>query len=119
MNFSDNIEAYHDLWVIGDDFLRETIDELFSLRKTVRSRASYPYIFKNFNVRGYYVTSGITNIICRVTHALVEALNERVKLPKYVLVVNLTINHAHGTDRLVLFTGYLKVIIQLKCMGHQ
>ena len=53
----------------------------------MRSRASYPYIFKNFNVRGYYVTSGITNIICRVIHALVEALNERAKMPKYVLVV--------------------------------
>ena len=59
-------------------------------RKGARCKPpSIPFIFKHFNVSGHYLTNdtGIGNIINRFTHLLVEALNTRPKLPKYILVI--------------------------------
>ena len=69
--------------------MKEILEQLFAIKKKgAQSKPkTIPYIFKNFNVSGYYANFGITNIINVFMHALVEALNGRRKLPKYILMV--------------------------------
>ena len=47
-----------------------------------------PYVFKQFNVLPYYNTkSSALYGLARQLNPLIEALNERPKLPKYILLV--------------------------------
>ena len=83
------LEAYHDLWIIGDQFLKEIIDTLFTLRSkgAAMKPLKIPYLFSEFNVSAYYTTSRISNIINKFLFSFVEGLNTREKLPKYILIV--------------------------------
>ena len=76
--------------MIGDAFLKETLDAFYALRRTVlaaKKPVNIPYLLKQFNVSGHYMTSGIANIINRFINALVELLNKRPKLAKYILII--------------------------------
>ena len=75
--------------MVGDQFLRNNKDALFQLRWSGMqcNPRSVPYMFQEFNISTYYVTSEISNIITRFMNAFVEALNEKPKLPKFVIVI--------------------------------
>ena len=54
---AENIEAYHDIWFLGDVFLKEAANSLKSLRNaTSVVRQSPPYVYQHFNVKTYYNT---------------------------------------------------------------
>ena len=72
---------------MGDNFLKETIDGLFDIRNSAKTRTVWPYLFKHFNMSSYYTTSGVSNIAVRIITALVEAFNEWPKLPKYIILI--------------------------------
>ena len=83
-----NTEAYHDLWIVGDTFLKETSSDLYDLQdKASQKQQPVPFIFKYFNVRGFYTNKGVRSGINRLLDPLVEALNKYHKLPKYLLIV--------------------------------
>ena len=73
------MEAYHDLWVISDAFLKEIVDALHKLRRSWAKKKPpvKMYIFQEFNISSHYATSGISNVINRFLNAFVEALNTR------------------------------------------
>ena len=88
--FAGNVEAYHDIWVVGDLFLKETADALFGLRRSASAAnkpANIHYLFKYFNVSTHHNTSGISNVVNRFLNAFVEPLNTRAKLAKYIVIV--------------------------------
>ena len=86
---ADNIKAYHSTWIIGDHFLKESLQALFDMRNAaVQSDKPQPYLFKHYNVLGHYLTTaGINNVITRFLNGFIEALNEYSLLPKFIIVV--------------------------------
>ena len=83
------MEAYHDIWFLGDSFLKEVRDAVFELRRAglLKKTPNIPYIFKHFNVSGHYAPCRVSNIISHLTYALVEVLNTKPRLPKYLVVI--------------------------------
>ena len=87
---ADKVEVYHDIWMIGDDFLNDSRDSLFGLKCAAiaaKRPSLIPYMLKYFNTGGHFTTSTILNITTRMVNAFVDVLNARPKLPKYVLVI--------------------------------
>ena len=71
-------------------FLKDTVNALIGLHNTARSnrKLSMPYIFKQFNVQAFYNTKSVAlHGLARQLNPLLEALNERPRLPKYILLV--------------------------------
>ena len=88
LTISDLVEAYHDIWFVGDNFLKEMQGALFALcNKAVKDRKDIPYIFKYFNVSAHYSNKGLRNGINRMLDPLVDAMNEYKRLPKYIVMV--------------------------------
>ena len=81
------MEAIQDTWVIGDEFLKDCEKLLTALAKSASARhTSQPFLCGCFNVKVYYANFA-TRGLARILNCLVEALNERYKLAKYILVI--------------------------------
>ena len=62
---------------------------------------SPPYLFQHYNVKSYYnTTSPASKGLARLLNLLIEALNERARLPKYIIMI---------PDK--------DIIIETKCFG--
>ena len=92
MIFSDNVPAVYDLWILGDNFLHESFGSFQSLR--YRSQKGEddipPYIQEYFNVKEFYhgsSTSGVKFTAVRMINMLIDAIAERKRLPKYLVIV--------------------------------
>ena len=84
----EGLEAFHDIWIAGDEFVRETQAELYALRrKAILKNSPLPYIFAHFNVRAFYTNTGLRTDINKLIDPLVEVLNTYHRLPKYLVVV--------------------------------
>ena len=84
------IDAYHDIWLIGDDFLHEMFPVLITSRtEALSQKKDTPYIFEYYNVDGFFTNpmSMTRGIMARMLHALAEGLNSRTKLPKFVILL--------------------------------
>ena len=86
--FPGKIAAYHDIWLIGDDFLYEMLPVLQTMKsEALAQKKTIPYIFKYYNVAGFYSNPLSLNksVMARIFNSVVEALNENIKLPKFVV----------------------------------
>ena len=83
------MEAYRSAWIIGDHFVRDTIQALYDMRnKAIASDQPQPFIFKHFNIHGFYTTaSGVQNVTNRLIYAFIDALNTYHQLPQYLIVI--------------------------------
>ena len=83
--FVDKVRAIHDIWFLGDGFLKE----IFSIYDNIKKEEIPPYIMDYFNISAFYqkITSGVRHLIARIINALTEALNTEKKLPKYLVVI--------------------------------
>ena len=83
------ITAIQDAWLVGDNFLREMYST-FTDKRTLATinRHRPPYLYEFYNVFGYFQNKQImlTGVI-RIFNSLVEGLNARIKLPKYVILI--------------------------------
>ena len=88
---SDNIPAVYDLWLLGDTFLKDIIGSFEAIRyQAQRDKEEVPpYIQDTFNVYPYYdsASSGVKHSITRIVNSLIEAIKERRRLPKYLVVI--------------------------------
>ena len=52
-------------------------------------RAVMPYLYEFYNVFGFtqLASSGVRSVLARVINSLIEGLNERPQLPRYVVVM--------------------------------
>ena len=95
-----------DLWIVGDEFIKEVEPALIVQQKAGQSRAAnMPFMFKLFNVKTYtpkFATRGLA----KFTNTLISGLNDWDRLLKYILVIPdkdfLTVlngNHSALADR--------------------
>ena len=84
---SDNVAAVYDLWLIGDDFLRDNIRKFFSIKRAAKKKGcDIPYLFNNYNIAGWWLNLAARGIL-RLINPLVEALNECCRLPKFIVFI--------------------------------
>ena len=86
---ADNVQAIFDIWILGDEFVKEVFSEFESIKLKAKKDRNIPplYIQEYYNVIPYYATSGVPNAAARLVNSLVEALNERDRLPKFIIVM--------------------------------
>ena len=75
--------------MIGDDFLYTTYGTLQGLKtEAYIKQTTPPFCYEYYNVAAWYQTSISTvPAITRIYNSLIEALNEQIHLPKYVVIV--------------------------------
>ena len=77
--FTDDVEAYEDVWITRDVFVKDTANALVALRQAVKinKKLQTPYLYQHFNVIPYHNTnSAAMRGIARQINPLIEALNE-------------------------------------------
>ena len=81
------MEILKDIWMIGNDFLRETMDALTSMTKSAKaSKEPTPYMYQMFNIMGYFANFGSPAVL-GIINPLIDALNDNHRLPEYILVI--------------------------------
>ena len=86
---AESVEAYFDTWVVGGNFVQETMDSLHALLRTAMLKKSYvdiPYLLRQYNVRSFHAGSSDVGIN-RFINPLVSALNEHNRLPKNLIII--------------------------------
>ena len=87
INIAENVEAIYDCWILGDEFLKEMMNSLHALcHKAKRLNSTPPHIFQTYNVKDYH-SGGMYKGIARMIKPMVEALNDRHRLPRFILVI--------------------------------
>ena len=79
-----------DVWIIGDGFLHEVVNSLFDMRKTAITNHTNPlYLYDYYNVFTYVPSPsmGATRTIACTFNAAVEGLNNKRRLPRFVIVI--------------------------------
>ena len=85
-----NIPAIYDAWMVGDSFFGEIIETLFEMRTAALLKNQQPpYIYDMYNVFAYVPSRniGAKRSIARIFNALAEGLNNRIRLPRFLLVI--------------------------------
>ena len=87
MFFAENVAAIKDLWIIGDDFVRDTYKALPALkRRNTRNHTTGPYMMDTYNVIPLmYQKNG--NIFANLLNNLIDGLNEIHKIPRIILIM--------------------------------
>ena len=71
---------------MGDEFIKANLGALQELRATAHQKGNpLPYIFQFYNIHGFYTLSAVTGIV-RMINPLINAINERPRLPKYIIM---------------------------------
>ena len=88
-SFPDNIETYHDVWILGDAFLKEAVNALRALENAGKANSkAKTYLYQQYNVKTYYnVNSSASKGVAHLLNPLLEALNDRARLPKYIIMI--------------------------------
>ena len=98
MHISDPLEAIFDVWLVGDKTLDRTWQAYLDMETKARKKTGYqeaaegivlPYAFEFYNVFKYIQlgSSGIRSMLARIINTLVEGLNQRPWLPRFVIVI--------------------------------
>ena len=90
-----------DLWFVGDAFLRDTFPTMQSMKTSASMlQRQLPFVYERFNVFYFFLAknSFIQNILVKLHNAVVEGLNRREHLPKYIIFMPdedflLSLNH--------------------------
>ena len=85
-----SIKALKDCWLVRDDFLRDVFPVFQSIKSsTAITKEQWPYLYKYYNIFCFYQTSLSTDQIgiSRILNSFIEGLNQKQKLPKYVLMI--------------------------------
>ena len=114
--FSENVEAFYDVWILGDNFAKEASPSLQALkRKSIASKLPLPYIFQHFNVCEYQAGTGFSGI-AHMIHPLVQALNNHFRLPKYIIMMPdkdiLTAFHANNINAALVMGSTIHYLIR-------
>ena len=95
---AENVETYHDVWILGDEFIRDAATSLKTLGRLTLQKSSNAnskqnapptlpmFLYNNFNVHVFYPNLA-TRGLNRYIFPLIDALNARHKLPKYILIM--------------------------------
>ena len=85
------VEAIFDAWMLGDNFLRSSFGELQTLHENAKTddSAVSPYLFEFYNVKQLQnlASVGVKSVMARILNALMEAVNTRPRLPRFLVVI--------------------------------
>ena len=84
------MQAIYDVWLLGDQFFRQTFPALQAWRRRTRvQKVQQPYLYDYYNIFGYYTvtTSHTKHTVGCVLNALITALNTRERLPRMILII--------------------------------
>ena len=83
--------AMRDLWLLGDEFLRQTFPALQEMKSSAASFNPHqiPYMYEQYNIYSYTKSSMVSqrNTLVRVQKAMEEAFSRKWHLPKYIIVM--------------------------------
>ena len=83
-----NIKTLNDVWIVGDDFLKDITHSLQDLKiKASAANKALPYIYERYNISLIYKSPLTSDAYSRILTAFTNAMNKKFKLPKYVIVV--------------------------------
>ena len=83
--FAADVKALNDVWLIGTNFLGTTFKTLQNLNSSQKNPV---HMYQYYNVCPYYAQKpAIKNILIVLLQCIAEGLNERIRLPKYVLII--------------------------------
>ena len=81
----------HDVWILGDEFLKNADNELKSLKQSaLKEKQDSPplYMIDFYNVHAIYNTAALVQFAAtRMLNALTEKINQVHILPKFLIVV--------------------------------
>ena len=88
---SDNLPALFDMWIIGDNILRD-LAQTYELIKTKAEKmkpANRPYLLRYYNVMTQYVQSSSIARLApgRILNSLIDLINEKKRLPRFLIVI--------------------------------
>ena len=85
------MNAVYDLWLLGADFLKDIYGEFKAIRFQAKQNEEEtpPFIQEYYNVREFYkpTTAGIKYNMTRMINSLLQAVKERKRLPKYLIII--------------------------------
>ena len=77
----------HDLWIIGDTFVKETIGGLHGLKNAaIVKKQPLPYIFRFYNVLDEYSKSSM-HCLLHLVNTIINLINSEKHLPKILLII--------------------------------
>ena len=81
------VEAFTDVWFIGDEFLKEAKASLKSIQLSSKHKKMVPlFIVEMFNIPNYNSNWGSRGLV-KFLNPLIDALNEHPRLPKYIIII--------------------------------
>ena len=83
-HFSGEVKGLNYLWVIGDEFVRNSYEDFFG-----RKSAPESYARQNFEVRAFFapVNAATRSVLARIKNAIIYALNEQPQLPMLITII--------------------------------
>ena len=88
-NITENVTAVQDVWFLGNNFFRETFNSFTAMRSHAHlHKVRPPHLFEFYNIFGY--CQNVSSMVRGLSHfynPLIEALNARIKLPKYIILI--------------------------------
>ena len=72
------VEAYQDIWLVGDTFLKDIIRSLQSMKASANRTSGKEtlFIYQEFNVKHYYSNSAAYKAVARIVNAVIDGINE-------------------------------------------
>ena len=91
MLIAATVEAIYDVWFVGDDFMRQSMNTLPTWRSQAAGDKNFPqpYVYDYYNVFFYTQRKCASNmhVISRITNSLIEGFNHRARLPRFIIVL--------------------------------
>ena len=87
---SEEIPALKDVWIVGDGFIYDTFSTFQSAKIEARiDKTKPPYLHDYYNVKFlmYPPLSNVKSTEARFVNSLIEGLNEKLTLPKYIIII--------------------------------
>ena len=82
--FSEDVEGYDELWLVGDNFMAETYRNHF---KKLDGEWFMKENFEVFPFCSSKCSDNNANMLSHITNSLVFALNKHYKLPCFIIVI--------------------------------
>ena len=84
------VKAISDLWIIEDSFVNDYFHALQETQKeAVKSDSDQPFMYRKYEVKCFTArpASSVKSVPARMVNALIKALNESFRIPRFIIVV--------------------------------
>ena len=83
--FAEEIQAYEDVWLLGDNFMAKSYQSHFKKNEIPDMHLKVEYDYYPYCESKY--SNKEMNMLCRIKASLARAIGERVKMPKFIIFI--------------------------------